>query len=683
MCRMNPSGERKEAGVSVTNIFQSRFILTKLLLMAFVLFGAAWVTTVNAQQENSNPSQTNLDSMAPASTLTTDTVDESSKPETKQEEDPEPGSTEAVPNFLTEATLTEVTTKVRDPKSYGLWVVAPAVVAIVLAIFARQVVLALFVGILVGSFMLVPCLHPDAPFAGGNFLLTGLRLTAETFLVGAINDPTSDYGHLKIMIFTLFIGFMVGVIGRNGGTAGMVQLVSGRTESPRRGALTAWFGGLVIFFDDYANMMIIGPTMRPVFDRLKISRAKLAYIIDSTAAPVASIALIGTWVGTEISLIDTGLADLQKTGMPAFLVDAQGEVMSGMTVFLESLKYRFYPILALFMVFLVALFGRDFGPMKKSQDNAARKILTSGLVKEPDASSEPSVVPKWWLGVMPILMLVSVTLIILVQTGLEGAATDPLLKLETTAWWHKASIVIGKGDSYLSIFYGALMSAIVAVILTAVSRSVKLKESVDAGLEGMSKMFPAIVILILAWALSAVEQQLQLSNIVSAELKAAQFPIQWLPLIVFLSSAGVSFATGSSWGTMAILCPVAVPLAATLGLGVEASEALPMFFATIGSVLAGSVFGDHCSPISDTTVLSSIAADCPHEEHVWTQLPYAVLTAIAAMGLGDIMCSVYKQPWYIGLGSGAALLLFVVIAVGRPPKPSYELIASTDYASTD
>jgi Na+/H+ antiporter NhaC len=166
---------------------------------------------------------------------------------------------------------------------------------------------------------------------------------------------------------------------------------------------------------------------------------------------------------------------------------------------------------------------------------------------------------------------------------------------------------------------------------------------------------------------------LQLGNVVAGHLKAQDFPAQWLPLGVFVSAAVISFATGTSWGTMAILCPMTVDIGVRLIAGIEQPEALHLFYASVGSVLAGAVFGDHCSPISDTTVLSSIASGCRHEEHVWTQIPYALLAAIASMGLGDVLCSVYQQPWYVGLGAGAIFLILALLLFGRQAQPSLEL----------
>jgi Na+/H+ antiporter NhaC len=555
----------------------------------------------------------------------------------------------------------------KDPRTYDLLVLLPAVIAILLAIFSRQVVPALFVSVVVGAYMLVPCLPVDDAFTAQHPVIGGFRLAAEKYVVGAIVDPTAGYYRVKIIVFTLVIGFTIGVMGRSGGTAGLVKLVAGETESPRRGALTAWLAGLVVFFDDYANTMIVGPTMRSVFDRLKLSRAKLAYIVDSTAAPVASLAIIGTWVGAEIGFIQVGLDDLTQSGAPAFLVDQQGNVLDGMRAFLGSLPYRFYPILALFLVFLIALTGRDFGPMRRSEG----RMHGPGKDMPADATAakgeQGDAVPRWWLGLIPILVLVGGTIVVLIATGRSAIAAQRIT-LGEFPFWEVAYKTLSNADAYLSIFYGALFAAISALGLTMVARACSMRDAADAGLKGMARMSPALVILVLAWALSGVEQDLMLGQVVSAKLQAANFPAVWAPLAIFVCAAAISFATGTSWGTMGILCPVAVTIAARLAADIEPDKALTLFYAAVGSVLAGAIFGDHCSPISDTTVLSSVASGCRHEEHVWTQLPYAIVGAIAAMGLGDVLCSVYDQPWYNGLGAGAILLVLIVLIVGRRTK---------------
>jgi Na+/H+ antiporter NhaC len=589
----------------------------------------------------------------------------------------------------------------RDPKSYDLWTITPAIVAILLAIFFRQVIPALVVGVLVGAYMMLPCRPTDDLYTQMNAVVGGFRLATERYVLGVIHDnpsPADAFNKISIMVFTLVIGFMVGVIGHNGGTAGMVKLVTGQSASQRRGALTAWFAGMVVFFDDYANTMIIGPTMRPVFDRLKLSRAKLAYIVDSTAAPVASIALIGTWIGAEIGFIQEGLNSVIAAGPPEFLIRDDGTIPHGMQVFIHSIPYRYYALLALFMVFLVSLTGRDFGPMKRAQRRAAALPSTKSPPSDPRASGrvdlarrdthgptgastqndDGSAPPRWWLGLVPVLTLVAVTIAVLVITGLGSEKTQETFtavaaggqsKWAEIPMWEKASTIISNADAYQSILYGAILSAFAAVLLTILARAVSTVESITAGVNGMCRMFPAIVILVLAWSLSQVLQDLTLGQIASEHLKAAQFNVRWLPLAVFITAAVISFSTGTSWGTMGILCPTVVLIAAHLAAGIDPAEALTLFYAAVGSVLAGAVFGDHCSPISDTTVLSAIASECTIEEHVWTQLPYALVTAFAAMAVGDVMSSAYNQPWYYGLGAGAIVVVLIVFIFGRKSPP--------------
>jgi hypothetical protein len=245
---------------------------------------------------------------------------------------------------------------------YGAWVLIPPVVTIVLAIVLRQVLPALTVGILIAAYMLAWC---AAPGAWADVLVGGVRRALEEFLVGAL----SDGGHVRIILFTLFIGGMVGVIGANGGTAAIVNAVARWASNRRRGQVSTWLAGLLVFFDDYANAMIIGPAMRPVCDRLRISRAKLAYLVDSTAAPVSSIALIGTWIGAEVGFIHSGLVGLEQ--VPPFLSGFELDEGFAYGAFLKSIPYRFYPILALVMVFLIGWLDRDFGPMRSAERAAA------------------------------------------------------------------------------------------------------------------------------------------------------------------------------------------------------------------------------------------------------------------------------------------------------------------------
>lgn len=563
---------------------------------------------------------------------------------------------------------------------YGLWVLAPALVSIILAIVFRQVVPALFLGILTGAYMLTlgqarlatpPTTEPPAAvakYAQMHAAVGGFRYAVEQLVLAPVVTPELGHYRMKIVFFTLIIGFAVGVMGRNGGTAGMVEIVAGRSGSPRRGLLTSWVAGLVVFFDDYANAMIIGPTMQSVFDKLKLSRAKLAYIVDTTSAPVASLAIIGTWIGAEIGYLGDGLKVVKENnpeGLPGFIAG-----MDGMAAFVGSIPYRFYAVFALVLTFWICLTRRDFGPMWKSESRALSGESGAAAGEAKIIYEKQPIVPRWWLGFLPIFVLVGVTVGILMGAGWNQAVwSDATLTLTGKI---SETIKAGGDDiSYVAIFYGAWGCAVTAMVLTFLSRACSIREAGDAGLEGMARMFPAIVILVLAWGLSQVCDELELGPIVAAELKARSFPIIWTPVAIFVCACIISFSTGTSWGTMGILCPMTVIIMAEFFRHLPADQVdamTPLFYSAVGAVLTGAIFGDHCSPISDTTVLASLASGCRHEEHIWTQMPYALLGAAAAVGCGNVITDVYGQPWYYAIGAGAVALLLVVLIVGRPPR---------------
>ncbi len=535
-------------------------------------------------------------------------------------------------------------TTVSSPMQYGGWVLLPALTAIVLAIVTRQVIPALFFGTFVAAMMLCR-IAPDHTGGALSTVIDGAANAMSVYVVGAV----ADTDHAKVMLFTLMIGGMVGVVNASGGTRAMVDMIARRATTRRQGQCTVWLAGLVVFFDDYANTMIVGPTMQPLFDRLKISRAKLAYIVDSTAAPVASIALVGTWVGAEIGYIDGALKDIATTGTPAFLssVDAWG-------AFLNSIPYRFYAILALVMVFIIGWTGRDFGPMRRYE-----AMAQSGDANDSEVEESQGAVGRfdWLLAALPVLTLVAVTGVVLLYPGFSKSRAEG-----TPLSW---TILFEDADSYNAILFGAMACLIAAMGLAVASRRSTLQDAVDGMLAGMSRMFPAIVVLVLAWSLSQSSQDLKVGEVVSDWLVQKNFAMQNLPVVVFACAAGVSFATGTSWGTMGILCPVVVRVAADMGADLQPEAALPLFYASVGSVLAGAIFGDHCSPISDTTVLSSAASGCDHQTHVWTQFPYALVTAAVSMATGDILCArLQLSPW-LGLVFGTVILAILVAVLGR------------------
>ncbi len=521
----------------------------------------------------------------------------------------------------------------------GWFSLLPPLLAVLLALLFREVVTALFAGIWLGALAV----------AGFNPLAAVWRVV-DTYAVPALADPD----HASIVAFSLLLGGMVGVIARNGGTLGIVEAVAPLARSERRGKLATWLAGMAIFFDDYANTLIVGNTMRPITDRLRISREKLAYIVDSTAAPLAAIVPISTWVGYEITLIGDGLGIAAgQTADVALSAELAGA--NPFTVFLHTIPYLFYPLLALVLVVLTSAMNRDFGPMAAAELRARRGdgLWRPGAMLAADTSGDlmeakEDTPHRWWNAALPVLTVIAVVVAGLYFTGRAVAvqeSPDPSLM-----------DVFGEADPFATLLWGSLAGCLVAIGLSMAQGVLTLEESMTAWVGGLKAMVIAMVILVLAWSLGAVTEDVGTARYLSLILEGA-FPLELLPVLVFVTAAAIAFATGTSWGTMAILLPLVIPLAVTLGGGIdfEGGAHYTVLLGTISSVLAGAIFGDHCSPISDTTVLSSMAAGCDHVDHVRTQLPYAVLVAVVAMAVGDVPTA-YGLPNWISLVVGALIL---------------------------
>ena len=533
-----------------------------------------------------------------------------------------------------------------DPPQFPGWIsLLPPIIAIALALIFRHVVVSLFFGIWLGGF-----------FIAGLDPLAGLGRTVDTFIVPSL----ADTDNASILMFSALLSAMVGVISRSGGTRGIVEALRPLATTPRRAQLATFFAGVGIFFDDYANTLIVGNTFRPVTDKLKVSREKLAYLVDSTAAPVVTIAFVSTWVGFEISLIRDGLRiAAEQTADPA-LAGALASA-SPFTVFLSSIPYLFYPILALVMVAAVIASQRDFGPMHGAEVRAR----TGGGVFRPGSqlmvNSEetgldaPEGVPlRWYNAAIPVLTVVLTVLFGLYFDGASEVGRGASL-------WD----TFGAADPFKAILWGSLAGCLVAIGLAVTQRILTLSQALDGWLAGIRAMTMGFVILTLAWSLGEVTSQLATAPYLTQILEGNLAP-ELVPVITFVTAAIVSFCTGTSWATMTILLPLVVPLIVALGgaTGFEAGGG-ELLVSSISSVLAGSIFGDHCSPISDTTVLSSMASACDHMDHVRTQLPYALVVAVAAMLFGHVGTSYGLSPWIahlLGIGTVIVVLRFV----GRP-----------------
>ena len=535
--------------------------------------------------------------------------------------------------------LGQVSEEVSRPFAPGWFSLAPPVVAILLALFFKEVITALLAGVWLGALAV----------AGYNPLSAAWR-TIDSYAVPALGDM--EGGHTQIVVFSLLLGGLVGIVSRNGGTQGIVDAVSPFASTSRRGKIATWIAGLAIFFDDYANTLIVGNTMRPITDRLKISREKLAYIVDSTAAPVAALFPISTWVGYEISLIADGMSiAAQQPGVDPALVATLTSI-SPFAVFISTIPYRFYALLALAFVFLTSVMNRDFGPMAAAERRAASgggvhrpRAQLAVDITESQVTPPEGVRPRWYNAAIPIITVILVVLGGLYTSGRASAGADADL-------WD----IFGAADPFVTLLWGSMAGCIVGIALSVVQRILTLQESLNAWVAGMKGMFLAMVILTLAWSLGQVTEDLGTAQYV-AQILNDSVPLQAIPVLVFLTSAAMAFATGTSWATMAIMIPLVIPLTVSMGgaEGFGAGGEYSILLGAISSALAGAIFGDHCSPISDTTVLSSTATACDHVDHVRTQMPYALVVALLAMVVGDVGTALGLPVWVALLGSVAIL----------------------------
>ena len=550
-----------------------------------------------------------------------------------------------------------------EPHPYGWLSLAPPVVAIVLAIATRRAVLSLLAGIFCGALI-----------TSGWQPFVALIDTCEVHLWPTFINP----GKLRVFSFTLLMGAMIGVICRSGGMQGLIGLISPFAKTRRGGQMVTWLLGLVIFFDDYANTLLLGNTLRPLFDRLKISREKLAYLVDSTAAPVAGLALVSTWVAVEIEYVNDGL-EMLGPDSPLQAVD----------LFLASIPYRFYVLAALLFVPLVAMTGRDFGPMLKAERRRLREDASGadGLLRAKD-DIEDAPPARWYNAVLPIALTLSVVMLLLYFTGLQGLG--PAAEGET----HELRDILGASKSSLALQYGSLAGLALAIVLARLQGLLSGRAVADAVAGGVKVVLPAILILWFASSMSRMTSSKSFEGVptqTSYEFRdhrlytgdfltqlvlpdgsedagdGLDLTVKLLPTAVFLLAAVLSFSTGTSFGTMGILMPMVVTLAHSVLLahqgGVTASD--PILLACIGSVLAGAIFGDHCSPISDTTILSSQACGCDHIAHVVTQLPYALTVAVVVVLCGTLPIGWGVSVWLL-LPLQLAGLVAVLMLAGKP-----------------
>jgi len=510
-----------------------------------------------------------------------------------------------------------------DTQTAPWYSIIPPLVTIVLAFLTRNVLLSIAVAIIAGGLLTT---LPSDP-ASLSAILAGLKATVFYPI-----DTLTNTDYLKILAFVPPIFAMVEIIIVSGGFKAILQKLLPLVKTEKSAQAATALMGLIYFIDDYSNAVIVGSSMRPVTDRFGISREKLAFLVDATSAPITSLAVISTWIAYEVGL---------------FTVTAQklGIEKDGYSMFFDALTFRFYCILMLSFVFGHILFGCDFGPMKKAQNKAQNNPPVNTDTPAPTKNTDDKPPASMLNALVPLAGLV---LFHISGLWIDGGGPAKITTFSSIFHWRYWRQVIGSTEnSILILIFAALFGLTLAVLCASLSHSLRIPALIKCIISGAKKSVLPCLILISAWSLKNCCDSLNTDRFLTNLLTDNVSPLIF-PAIVFLVASVTSFATGTSWGTMAIIIPTAVPIAFALdGHTYGLTTTI-----TLGAVLDGAIFGDHCSPISDTTIISSIASRCDHIQHVRTQLPYSLFVAALAL-----FCC------YIPAALGLSPLLSIIIAI--------------------
>ena len=487
------------------------------------------------------------------------------------------------------------------------WALVPAIVAIGLALITKEVYSSLFVGILMGALL----------YSGFQFELTITHIF-EDGIIGVLSDSYN----VGILVFLVILGAMVSLMNKAGGSAAFGQFASRRIKNRVGAQLATICLGVLIFVDDYFNCLTVGSVMRPVTDKFKVSRAKLAYLIDATAAPVCIIAPISSWAAAVTGFVE-------------------GE--DGFSIFIRAIPYNYYAILTVVMMVGMVLMKTEFGKMRTHEQNAVKGDLytTPGRpyenAKVEQISTKGGVIDL----LIPIIALIICCVIGMIYTGGFFAGEDFVTAFSNS-------------DASLGLTLGSFFGLIITIVLYQIRRVLSFKDCMDSIPEGFRAMVPAILILTFAWTLKAMTDSLGADVYVAGLVESsAGALLNFLPAIIFLVGCFLAFATGTSWGTFGILIPIVV--------AVFQNSNPQLMIISISACMAGAVCGDHCSPISDTTIMASAGAQCEHVNHVSTQLPYAVLAA--AVSFVTYIVAGFVQNAWIALPVGIVLMIAVLFAI--------------------
>ncbi|HUE13207.1 MAG TPA: Na+/H+ antiporter NhaC family protein [Planctomycetaceae bacterium] len=546
---------------------------------------------------------------------------------------------------------------------------APAVVAFLLCLWPRNFVLAMFVAVLCGTAIL----------DHGNLFHAFVQTIDSFVLVDASATAGASTFHITTLTVMLFFGSLFSVLTASGGLAGLTDRLGRRAKTREGGQLLALLFGFGAFFDDYAHALIVGKTLRPLSDRLKISREKFAFLVDTTCAPVTALAIVSTWLAAERGTIRETFASLGSGG-------------GATATLLASLPYCFYPILMLIFAALAIFLGHDFGPMFRAEWRAA----TQHQLSRPDVF-DPQVLPaadneshegrklarNAWI---PISLFIGLVAVGVWWTGTEelaslasnAAPTAAAQPAESSSWLD----VLEHAKAQRVLLFSVFIASAAAVALGVWSRTLTLQQGLSAWVSGLQRMVPAALILLLSWSFQRIcdADHLNTAGFLT-EIGQPRVTVEWVPLVAFLAVGLTSFIVGSSWAALPLALPLFISVTHALLVDLnEASATHPLLLATIGAVISGTVFGHHCSPISETTVLSSASTSCSHLDHVFTQLPYAI-TVASVVALFGYLPVAYGHSPVVLLPVATIVLLLILQFGGRPAVQASEGAAETEPTS--
>ena len=488
---------------------------------------------------------------------------------------------------------------------YGALSLIPIIITIGLVVFTKNVCASLFAGVLSGA--LIVC--------GGN-PMNALKATVGDYIIPRLLDSYNA----GVIVLLVFIGGFVTLLEKSGGAEAFAKSVAKFVDTRGKTQLAAWLGGILVFFSELGTPMIVGPVFNPSFRKMRISKEKMAWILDTTASPVCVLLPFFGWGATVMGILIVEFEALNITEWTDW------------SAFCAAIPYQIYPILCLLFVPLVVFSKKEFGPMAKAEKNALKGVFSvmNDEEKKFTVSDDNKVSPL--VVVIPLIVLFVVLFGNLVPLGFP-------------------TVYIPGGTFRIALISAYFLASITMIVLMKYYKVMSINDGMKAYIKGCGKLFDCIMMLVLAWGLSTVDSQLGTSEFI-VTICQDTVPAWLVPAIMFLVGALMSFATGTSWGTYAIVLPIAVPLAFHMDADL---------IVTIGAVLSGGLFGDHCSPVSDTTILSSIGAECELMNHTWTQLPYALLVAGASI-VGYIICALVDMPYIAAVSAVILIIVFLVIA---------------------